>query len=396
MLSEGEVTYLLLKDLQNSMINNDFMRDINPDPISDKDEDSDGDGAAPKESDVGEWNARILGSLPPERRTWQDSPWIIAEFYFYRRVIEAFSYFYNKDGNFDMFEKQKQNGLLESLDLIRLYCTRLFELSASVDRRQIIQFAINHSLWGNRMDLSLWPAGSSRERVSDASDSDSLLTNPFVLDNNIAETADFLISASDAGASESGTVDVIVDNAGYELFTDLYLGYILLQQRIAKRIVFHVKGHPTFVSDVTSHDIDFTIKTFMESKEESISKFGNECSEFIKNGQFVVAPDNYWCQPHPFWDMPTRVQDRLMGSTIVIVKGDANYRRMVGDRSWPFDTPVDSCFQYWQVPVCPLRILKSEVAAGLTEEAQSRAASADPKYLVSGKWGVCQLYIPSK
>ena len=67
----------------------------------------------------------------------------------------------------------------------------------------------------------------------------------------------------------------------------------------------------------------------------------------------------------------------------MIVKGDANYRRLLGDRQWPLDIDSNDVLSYWHVPCCALRIFKAEIGCGITEEAQQRAARSDSKWQVS-------------
>lgn len=47
----------------------------------------------------------ILAAVNSDRRNWLNAPWIVAEFYFYRRIVEAFKFF---ETGYDMFAKQKQ------------------------------------------------------------------------------------------------------------------------------------------------------------------------------------------------------------------------------------------------------------------------------------------------
>ena len=89
--------------------------------------------------------------------------------------------------------------------------------------------------------------------------------------------------------------------------------------------------------------------------------------------------------------MPPNVRGRLSSSSIVFVKGDANYRRLLGERQWPLDTPAKQVLSYWPVPVCALRTFKAEIGCGVSKEYASRAEAADKRWLVSGKWGVVQL-----
>ena len=107
------------------------------------------------------------------------------------------------------------------------------------------------SLWGNRMDLSLWPAGTEGN-VADAfsqvlaSSSANLLADDF--DQLLAEAS----KALEAGGRR---VDIVVDNAGFELVTDLCLADFLVSSGVASEVVFQLKAHPTFVSDAMAKDL---------------------------------------------------------------------------------------------------------------------------------------------
>lgn len=61
-----------------------------------------------------------------------------------------------------------------------------------------------------------------------------------------------------------GRVDIVLDNSGFELVTDLMLGQWLLESGHASEVVFHGKAIPWFVSDVTPPDFAFTIEALQE------------------------------------------------------------------------------------------------------------------------------------
>ena len=75
---------------------------------------------------------------------------------------------------------------------------------------------------------------------------------------------------------------------------------------------------------------------------------------------------------------------------MVFVKGDANYRRQIGERHWPFATPFQDISSYWPTNVCCLRTMKSECACGVPEARQKQVEKEDPQWLVSGRYGVVQ------
>ena len=80
---------------------------------------------------------------------------------------------------------------------------------------------------------------------------------------------------------------------------------------------------------------------------------------------------------------------------MVFVKGDANYRRLVGDFYWQHDTEVQSIVGgYFPAPVVALRVLKSELAVGVPSAVEEKVKVIDSKWMVNGKWGVIQFVVP--
>ena len=128
----------------------------------------------------------------------------------------------------------------------------------------------------------------------------------FILDDQTDDVVALLKSfvedkrkeATAGTTSESGSVNeigIVVDNAGYELVSDLVLGHCLLATGNAKGfcayitvhtytcyslsgaadvVTFHTKGHPTFVSDATTKDVLETIAVLRNSPMKSTANLG--------------------------------------------------------------------------------------------------------------------------
>ena len=134
----------------------------------------------------------------------------------------------------------------------------------------------------------------------------------------------------------------------------------------------------------------------------------------------------FWNLPLSFNKIPSPspLAERLSRHAVTLVKGDANYRRLVGDCDWPQETPFAAVTGYWasvmtraQVAqlgeaeaargvtnsphqqqqqqqqqylhrVCALRTLKSEVVCGVSSEVVTIVEQKDATWKVSGKWGV--------
>jgi hypothetical protein len=84
------------------------------------------------------------------------------------------------------------------------------------------------------------------------------------------------------------------------------------------------------------------------------------------------------------------MRQALAESNLLIFKGDANYRRLLGDRHWPYTTPFAAIVHNPPAPVLALRTLKAELAAGLQREQISRLDRREPEWMVNGRWGVIQ------
>jgi Damage-control phosphatase ARMT1-like domain len=339
----------------------------------------------------------VLRSIDDDRRNWIQAPWVITEFYLYRRIVEAFRFF---ETGYDMFEMEKFKGLYGAMSSINDITEKIPVLLAEGnDPRTVLELGIQTSLWGNKIDLSLWPAASSSKSSSSDDNQENKAGSTVSFGAALSASRSFILDDQTANAvthilkpSAQTAASIIVDNAGYELFSDLFLGHLLLSLKVVEKVIFHTKAHPTFVSDATTNDCRQTIGYLASADVATAStrEFGAILQSYVDDGRFEFVDDLFWCQPTPFWDMPQPVETKLSSSKIAFVKGDANYRRLLGERQWPLDTPSNNILSYFPVPVCALRTFKAEIGCGISSENQERASAADSKWQVSGRWGVIQ------
>jgi len=378
--------------------------------------------------DVETWKALMREHVQSKTR-WRDIPWLDAEFYFYRRVLSAIGYFDAKSENFgkDPFKKDKRRGLEASLKPAVNLAKKLksFDARKEADLRSMVFV----SLWGNRADLSIWAAEDAEKAAgeyesggSDGEDEDKKNKNALLTDDSKALCA-YLASGELKGKS----VSLVVDNAGFELVCDLALADALTA--VCDRVVLRVKAHPTFVSDATVEDV-WEHVDFLESASSSSSSIssssgsssssgksnksdaseeGREKSKDVEarrkmasrwkshllSGRWVVEPDFAWCQPQPFWNLPAlaraSLSSELNDTGLTIIKGDANYRRLLGDRL--FDHSKDAfedVVAYFPSPVVALRSLKSELGCGMPKEKCESARNTRKDWMTCGVYGVVQ------
>ncbi|HHP7238234.1 damage-control phosphatase ARMT1 family protein [Longibacter sp.] len=311
--------------------------------------------------------------------TWLEAPWFFAETYFYRRIIAATGYFSGPLYHEDPFRSEKETGLRMNRSSIRRFARRVSNaLRSRPPTDADVQDLIGQSLWGNRADLSLWAADEDKRGALDQPD-DRLLA-----DHRQRVVSDLI----DHGPN--GRLFFVADNAGLELVGDLCLLDALLSGGVISTVTMHVKSHPTFVSDVVIPDVGRTIAFLRDSVDRRVQKMGGRLQEHRDAGRILVDDDPFWTSPHPLWDMPERIADPMRAHDLTILKGDANYRRMLGDRHWPYTTPLSDATAYLPAPTLALRTMKAEVAVGLSQKDINRAAAAGQNWAISGEWGLIQ------
>ncbi|HEX9616805.1 MAG TPA: ARMT1-like domain-containing protein, partial [Anaerolineales bacterium] len=98
----------------------------------------------------------------------------------------------------------------------------------------------------------------------------------------------------------------------------------------------------------------------------------------------------FWNSPLPGWEMPARIRQDLSRSNLLVSKGDANYRRLLGDRHWPPATALSEVVRYLPAPVLVLRVAKAEIAVGLQPGQADELDRIDPDWRIDGDWGMIQ------
>lgn len=88
--------------------------------------------------------------------------------------------------------------------------------------------------------------------------------------------------------NSTNIVDIILDNAGYEFFTDLCLAIFLVAHNFAEKIRFYVKRYPWYISDAMKHDFHWTLHYMNNSSNEDLQKLAKLASEHLKNSVWTI------------------------------------------------------------------------------------------------------------
>jgi hypothetical protein len=214
-------------------------------------------------------------------------------------------------------------------------------------------------LWGNATDLSLL-TNLSYEDIQKLQGSEARKkSEKNILVNDLPKAFQILTTAQKEGKKER-RVDIVLDNAGFELFVDLILAGYLLSSGLATSVVFHPKSIPWFVSDVLPADFGALLSaladpsSFYEALSEDEKHAGKEVvplseveagnlhflfenwSTMHAEGELMLRPNDFWTAGGSYWRLPKtepELYEDLKESELVIFKGDLNYRKLTADVS---------------------------------------------------------------
>uniref|UniRef100_A0A3Q3IFX5 Sugar phosphate phosphatase n=2 Tax=Monopterus albus TaxID=43700 RepID=A0A3Q3IFX5_MONAL len=333
--------------------------------------------------------------------SWFRSPWLYVECYMYRRIQEAL-WLNPPISDYDVFNEGKCQSFFESQQAVITLCTYLEGVKKNMKEpsknHQFEHFnkLLLVSLWGNRCDLSI---SAGQENAQKTSPIDSLSSlQPFILVDDSSMVWSTLSSTQRPVQVTQCRVDIVLDNAGFELVTDLVLADFLVSSGLAREIRFHGKSIPWFVSDVTANDFQWTIRQTMAANNKWMSKSGVQWQRYLKEGVWSYQDHPFWTQPHEFCDMAADAPDlytTLQGADLVLFKGDLNYRKLTGDRYWDHTVGFDTALRgFGPAPLCSLRTLKANVQVGLQPGQGEKLTLQDPDWMTSGKYAVIQFCSP--
>ena len=371
------------------------------------------------------WNEHLcsLGcNIPGMCSSWAGIPWWTCENYLYRRMLEATGYFAPAGScpgaGVDFFQSQKSRATDAAAGAFALLAAAHEAELAGAGRAAAgggaapvwaahIGLLLRWSLWANHFDLSL--TGGSVDAEGEAAAKCAALLEQGEARLLASESDAALATLAAAGADS--TVTFVLDNCGLELLADLVLADGLLARGAAGRVILQCKAQPVFVSDAMAKDITQAVDWIAARGVESCVALAARLTAAQAEGRLVVSPQRFYTTASPWWEMhpPSQAVQRhgpapnpygpgvlteFGGSALAIVKGDANYRRLLGDLKWERHVPFNSVVSYFPCGIMALRTCKSEVLVGVPKERQDEAAAEDPKWLVNGRYGVMQYAHP--
>lgn len=311
------------------------------------------------------WGAGHFG------KPWLDAPFLWSESYFYRRLLDATGFFGPGPWRWvDPFGYLKAAELTDPAlepDLAAL--DDLDRLPAGQQR----QAKLLASVWGNRADLG-FRMGTAPGQADPAAA------------GLVADDSAGLWAALGPGAS----VILVTDNAGRELLADLVLVDHLLRHDLAGTVTVHVKPCPYYVSDAVTADVVTCLRRLAVTQGTPRVTAGRVHSA-MAGGRLRLGTHEFYCAPWDYRQMPADLAGEFARASLTILKGDLNYRRLVGDRAWPPATPFADVAAYFPGPVAALRTLKSDVVTGLNPVTVAELDATGRPWRTDGNHGLIQL-----
>jgi Damage-control phosphatase ARMT1-like domain len=302
------------------------------------------------------WAADHLG------RSWGEVPFLWAENYFYRKLLAATGYLSPGPWHgIDPFGPAKAGELAGPV---------VDDELAALDRlrRPELDPLLLSALWGNQADLGFLVTGGGAARV------DRLLVDDRALLGRL---------------TGNGRVVLVADNAGRELLPDLVLIDHLLSTGRAAEVTLQVKPSPYFVSDATVADVLAALAR-LTGGPAAAAATGRRLAAAIRNGHLSLRAHPFSVSPFGYQEAPPDLRAEFAAAELTIMKGDLNYRRLIGDRHRPPTSSFAELTDYFPGPVLALRTLKSEVVVGLDAATAARLDATEPGWRTSGRHALIQ------
>lgn len=352
----------------------------------------------------------------PAQPTWLNGPWLLIECYLYR-LLDLFVKSNSKWMDFDIFEFLKRDSFRASASGVYELAIRYKILNEEIKSTENIEIEklqilfeefVDISLWGNATDLSLLANATLEELQSRQGKEARKESAENIIDNDLPLAWEKILSVP----FEERRIDFVLDNAGFEFYTDLALTLFLLDSKLVNKVVFHCKTRPWMVSDTMVKDYKLFINDMLNTEwypdhQVELQYFVNSIEHYFANGQFSLTDSEFWTSALDHWYItPTEttyggaeLYDYFQKSTLVIVKGDLNYRKLTGDRQWPMTTPFSTAVNSLSssnIHIMALRTCKSDVCVGLPEGLEEQLIQNwkdlgnefGELWCSSGKWAV--------
>ncbi|KAG7380849.1 hypothetical protein PHYPSEUDO_006742 [Phytophthora pseudosyringae] len=337
---------------------------------------------AVKSTTSSEWESLLAG----KGYKWQNAPWFLSEHYMFHLILLLTEYYTT---GIDPFRPSKVAELAEDT------AWRLLQTAVGLSAQEEANSQGPHDRLKRFMKLCVWGnmADGCNKDVKDAvSGADASLD--FDDELLLVDHSDKVLTYLEQKALETGdatklAVEFINDNSGTEMLLDLAMADHLLAHNWCGTVTMNVKAEPMFVSDATVPDVQEHIAEMQrQTRTSEVQALGKRLADYAHDEQLVIRTDITWNRYVFFNELPVELQTRLAReATLVIIKGDLNYRRLLCDRQWAAATPIEDVVPYFPAALVAFRTMKSNLVVGIPPEVVARWEKEDPQWPFNGSGG---------
>jgi uncharacterized protein with ATP-grasp and redox domains len=313
--------------------------------------------------------------------------------------------------SYDIFARSKTSGFKSSRPAVLELATEYRKIITELDSSHTLKAAKTEEklakaeeilfiemceicLWGNKTDLSLLTSLTNEDIQKLQGSKVRKASEKKIIVNDLSTAFQSLYKVQKSGKKER-RVDIVLDNAGFELFVDLVLAGYLLSVGLATTVVLHPKSLPWFVSDVTPQDFMGLLnalrdsqnffgsatdgqpaKELTEEETDNLNFLFENWGTLHAEGKLLIRSNHFWTEGGSFWRLPTtapELYEDLKESELVIFKGDLNYRKLIADVSLKRVYPLKG-----QILIMPGNVGSNHFLRHRTRSTGAQVWSANP------------------
>ncbi|KAL6434823.1 hypothetical protein ACFW04_005185 [Cataglyphis niger] len=348
-------------------------------------------------NDAEKWNTYLENKTRTEGETptWFNTTWLYCETYMYRILAQEIGLTSSMQ-SYDPFEYVKQASFINSIDSMNILASYVSDIVCNKEynkenSKNDFSKLLKLSLWSNRYDLSA-SAGALQKHTD----------NPLIivdsLDKNIlTNNWEFAWNIVKKKTNESlDNIHIVLDNAGYEFFSDLCLAAFFNTIAPTTKIIFHVKAYPWYVSDTTIQDFHWTLDQLNNLDHYANMKLlGKMFRNLLDREIWCVKEEPYWTGPYDFTQMKEKDKNlyaQFSNSKLIIFKGDLNYRKLLSDINFEYNTSFSTALRDFRpTNVLSVRTIKCDICVGLPKGMAESLFKKDKNWMITGDYGVIQI-----
>ncbi|PSN62433.1 hypothetical protein BS50DRAFT_118752 [Corynespora cassiicola Philippines] len=261
--------------------------------------------------------------------------------------------------------------------------------STEDDKRLVFIALTLVSMWGEPEGLALLE-NLSIDRLKD-SRSQAVICEGlrYIVDNDTEAVWQYLQGQE----GDDRAVDVILGDAGFELFADIIYAAYLIEAGMASRVNIHPKDYPWFVTNATASDISEAFLFLSPGDEhghrDALNELMPHLRHLFESKKICVVQHPFWTTAHRYEEMDSwapELFDSLQSSSLVIFKGELNYRKLTGDVAWhpstDFKTSLGKLGRGSNLQILALGRNKADTCVGVGENSLKVLEKKSP----NGAW----------